>query len=353
MDEDEDLDAEGDDDEEDEDDSATARSKSPSTSSQHRKRDMDDGVNGAPVKKRKKALPAGDEDTPMTDVGSSPAPVEEQRITNGRSVGIQSVDMVEVTAADTVIIGLEDGGVEFCAWNPADAGILATGCERSVARLWAIPEDVDSESCSVEDLSNQAMSHQPPLSGHKSAGITALQWSSDGSRLATGSMDGQTRIWNTDSIMEHNLSLHWGPVGLLRWNKSGDFLLALSCDGKMVVWDTASGNPRQSYEIPGEEVVKVEWISQTQFVSAGDTGRLHLFDVSHDSALNTYDAHKGEVGSILWDEHSQTLATGGHDSSVKVDPSFSLFAERYTDYASSCGTIPSPASLITLHPRRL
>ncbi|TGZ79761.1 WD40 repeat-like protein [Ascodesmis nigricans] len=299
-----------------EDDSVTARSKSSSTSS--RKHVMEDGVNGAPKKRRKRAPQPSDEDVAMTDIGSPPTPADEQRMTNGRSVGIQSVDFVEVSAADTVVIGMEDGGVEFCAWNPVDPGLLATGCERSVAHLWAIPEDVDPESCAPEGLSNHIMSHQPPLSGHKSAGITALQWSADGSRLATGSMDGQTRIWNTESVMEHNLSLHWGPVGLLRWNNSGDFLLALSCDGKMVVWDTASGNAQQSFEIPGEEIVRVEWISRTQFMSAGDNGRLHLFDVAHGSPLFTHAAHQGEVGSIAWDEESKVLATGGNDGVVKL-----------------------------------
>ena len=111
----------------------------------------------------------------------------------------------------------------------------------------------------------------------------------DGTLLATGSYDGQARIWSRDgelldilfyeysflgmifalyvtlglvffavnwplafwvSLGELNSTLnkHKGPIFSLKWNKKGDYLLSGSVDKTAIVWNIKTGEWKQLFE---------------------------------------------------------------------------------------------------------
>lgn len=249
----------------------------------------------------------------MTDVGMSPPTVEE-RVTNGPDVGVQiEEDAIEIRKADTIIVGTEDTGVEFCAWNPANRAILATGAKDSATRIWDIPEG----AAGVGDTPNLEI-QQPPSTGTKSIRITAMQWNKDGTRLATGFLDGHTRIWTLEGNMEHNMASHCAPVQELRFNAPGTHLMALSADGKVVIYDVREGDTIKTVVLQDEEVVSADWISKTQVMVGGEKGTIGHIDISKDKPLTSFPAHTGEISFALYDDTSLTAATGGTDSVIMV-----------------------------------
>ena len=54
--------------------------------------------------------------------------------------------------------------------------------------------------------------------------VTTLDWNHDGSSLATGSYDGQARIWTADGKLSNTLTKHKGPIFSLKWNRTGQVM---------------------------------------------------------------------------------------------------------------------------------
>lgn len=326
---DDDLDADGsveDVEEDDEDgDSITLQTKaSPATASltsasAKRQHAMEDGVNGVSKKRRKKTSNsvADDGDLIMVDAVPSPPLTKEIAITNGRSVGTQIEEPVEILGPDMVIV--EDGCKGICAWNPVHP-FLATASMGSGALIWNVPE----EATSAEALERIELSHEPSrkstdkAESTDKADVTAIRWSPEGTQLASGSYNGQTRIWSVDGRLKHAMWLHFAPPTSLKWNKTAKVLLALSCDGKMIAWDTTNGETIRMFDMGKEVMTEIEWISATQFIACGDNGNIHQFDIGVDGPIHSRTAHQGEVSCIAWDEATETVATGGADASVLV-----------------------------------
>ena len=311
-------DAEGE--EEEEEDSITVQSKSPpattsSASANAKKHAIEDGVNGVSKKRRKRVTASVDGDVTMAEAVPSPPLTEETPTTNGRSVGTQIEDPMEILEADILIGEDGDKGILSCAWNPGMPTLLATASDGSVARIWNVPEDATSE----DKLEHFVLSHEPSRTVPDKANVTAVRWCADGSRLATGSYDGQTRIWSADGNLEYSMLLHFAPISSLKWNKASTILLALSCDGKMIAWDAGTGESRRVFDFK-ETMTDVEWISDTQFMGGGDVGNIHQFDIGVEGAVHSRMVHEGEVSCIAWDEQTNTVATGGHDTTIMVPP---------------------------------
>lgn len=228
------------------------------------------------------------------------------------SVGTQVEDVVELTAADSILLAQEDKSVLTCAWNPVHSTVLATASTDSITRIWNVPLDAGPST----QIQNKIISHDPSNSRKKD--VTALRWSPQGDLLATGSYDGQTRIWTTDGLLRSTLSLSSFPVLNLKWNKSADTLLSLSCDGKIIAWNALTGDLRRSYEQGEEMAVDMDWVEDTKFVACGDKGNIFRYDLDNDGPLSTYKGHVGEVRCLVWDDVSGRLATGGDDNEVLV-----------------------------------
>ncbi|KAI5855918.1 WD40-repeat-containing domain protein [Tricharina praecox] len=277
---------------------------------------MEDGVNGVSKKRRKKTgnSVTDDGDVMMADTVPSPPLTEEIPITNGRSVGTQIEEPVEILEPDMVIVEDGEKGTLSCAWNPVVTTLLATASMGSAALIWNVPE----ESTSAEALEHIDLSHEPSRKSTDKAKVTAIRWSPEGNQLASGSYDGQTRIWSVDGRLEHGMWLHFAPPTSLKWNKTAKVLLALSCDGKMIAWDTTNGETIRMFDMGKEGINEIEWISTMQFIACGDNGDIHQFDIGVDGPLHSHTAHQGEVACIAWDEATETVATGGADASVLI-----------------------------------
>lgn len=294
--------------------SPTAMSSTTQTTSSRKHGREDGGTNGVSgTKRRKRGLQGSEGDVSMTDgFPETSTPAEEPRTTNGCSVGTQVEDVVELTAADSILLGQEDKSVLTCAWNPVHTTVLATASTDSIARIWNVPLDANPST----QIQNRVISHDP--SNLAKRDVTALRWSSQGDLLATGSYDGQVRIWTTDGLIRSALSLGACPVVNLKWNKSADTLLSLFCDGRIIAWDALTEDSRRIYEQGDESAVDMDWVDDTQFVACGDKGSVFRYSLESDGPLSTYLGHVGEVRCLTWDNASDRLATGGEDNMILV-----------------------------------
>jgi WD40 repeat protein len=80
----------------------------------------------------------------------------------------------------------------------------------------------------------------------QTAGITAIAFSDDGSRLATAGEDGIARIWRVDGQPLHDLGNPGRPLTGVAFSPSGRLVATSSDDGRARIWDARSGALRET-----------------------------------------------------------------------------------------------------------
>ncbi|KAL1546912.1 WD40 repeat-containing protein HOS15 [Salvia divinorum] len=94
---------------------------------------------------------------------------------------------------DVTVLQGHTSEVFACAWNPTGS-LLASGSGDSTARIWT--NDGLSSSVTENGPSNVVLGHFKSRTNEKSEDVTTLDWNVDGTLLATGSYDGQARMWS-------------------------------------------------------------------------------------------------------------------------------------------------------------
>jgi hypothetical protein len=133
--------------------------------------------------------------------------------------------------------------VFICAWSPTSL-LLASGSGDSTARIWRVPEGPCGHS-QANQMAEPAVLQHFSSDKEKSKDVTTLDWNHNGSALATGSYDGQARIWSAAGKLTNTLARHKGPIFSLKWNSTGSYLLSGSVDKTAIIWDAHTGDVKQ------------------------------------------------------------------------------------------------------------
>jgi len=211
--------------------------------------------------------------------------------------------------------------VFICAWSPTSGsgggGQLASGSGDSTARIWHVPEGPCGKS-QRGGMSDPVVLHHFSTDKEKSKDVTTLDWNHDGSQLATGSYDGQARIWTRAGEIKATLAKHKGPIFSLKWNRRGDLLLSGSVDKTAVVWDAKSGQCKQQFSFHKGATLDVDWRNNTSFATCSTDHFIHCCKVGEQQPVRTFSEHKDEVNAIKWDPQGTLLASCSDDKTAKI-----------------------------------
>lgn len=207
--------------------------------------------------------------------------------------------------------------VFVCAWNPT-ANILASGSGDATARIWTLPADLSDEGSVRSDLLRHSSDVPPGGSGDNSKDVTTLDWNTEGTLLATGSYDGQARVWSKEGALLQTLSKHRGPIFSLKWNRKGDSLLSGSVDQSAIVWDAKTGAVRQQFEFHSAPTLDVDWRNNTSFATCSTDKMIYVCRVGDSKAVKAFAGHTDEVNAIKWDPNGNLLASCSDDRTAKI-----------------------------------
>ncbi|KAI8975694.1 WD40-repeat-containing domain protein [Mycotypha africana] len=163
-------------------------------------------------------------------------------------------------------------------------------------------------------------------SRNKKPCIYSIHVHPDGQRIATGSIDGTVKIWNTRPIYDEAAELdpnchkllstmtnHNGAVLCVRWsNKDGRYLASSSDnDNVIMIWERDTGHE--------SDVQDLSWSSDNRYLaSCGVDGLIMIWDGNTFELVKKVDQHTGFVKGITWDPAGKFLASQSDDKRVKI-----------------------------------
>ncbi len=162
------------------------------------------------------------------------------------------------------------------------------------------------------------------LPGH-TAVISSLCWASNGHMLASGSEDGEIRLWAFQGHIGQLANLlqgHQGRVRALCWSPDGTALASASSDSAIRIWNIVTGTSKQaahSWWGHDGETAALGWSPDgTLLASGGKDGTMCFWSYQGDLLVRQH-AHGGKgVKSLAWSADQQWLATGGADRLIRI-----------------------------------
>lgn len=177
--------------------------------------------------------------------------------------------------------------------------------------------------------------------GPRSFEIYSVSVSPDGSRLATGGLDGKVKLWSIDTLQKYkemdkmkdgnssssnirdksecrplcSMSRHAGAITCIRFCPNGRFLASGSDDKLVLIWEK------------DEEKTRIMAMHRNEIANSGDSN--FLFANGDDSGINDADlehwtvrkrlvAHDNDVQDMAWAPDGSILVTVGLDRSIVV-----------------------------------
>ncbi|HET8842378.1 MAG TPA: WD40 repeat domain-containing serine/threonine-protein kinase [Ktedonobacteraceae bacterium] len=164
------------------------------------------------------------------------------------------------------------------------------------------------------------------LPGHISP-ISALCWERTGRALASGSNDGEIRLWafqGTIGRPDRLLQGHKGNVQALCWSPDSTCIASASSDAALRIWDVSvpSGETCQvetSWWGHNGEILALGWAPNSAILASGGKDGTLRFWNRKGEALAKQPAHGSKgVKSLAWSPDQSLIATGGGDYLIQI-----------------------------------
>ncbi|CAJ1929442.1 unnamed protein product [Sphenostylis stenocarpa] len=259
----------------------------------------------------------------------------------------------EISRSDVIVLEGHTSEVCACAWSPTGS-LLASGSGDSTARIWKIAEGRCKPALLNDPPNVLVLKHARGKPNEKSNDVTTLDWNGEGTLLATGSYDGQARIWTTDGEVRSTLSKHKGPIFSLKWNKRGDYLLTGSCDQTAIVWDVKAVKWKQQFEFHSGWTLDVDWRNNVSFATSSTDTKIHVCKIGENLPIKTFVGHQSEVNCIKWDPTGSLLASCSDDMTAKIwSMKHDKYLHDFREHSKEIYTIRwSPTGPATNNPNR-
>jgi len=191
----------------------------------------------------------------------------------------------------------------------SDGTLLASGSVDKTAKLWQVSEETQFEE-------------QQTFLGHNST-IAAVAFSPDARLVATASTDSSIGLFTIGSEQKYFYqAAHDGRVYSIAFNSQGNQLLSGGADGYIRVWELYQN--KSLWSISSSQGIMWASLSpdDNRLAHVGQDSLVHVYkaDALKDFYLPQYSlrGHRNTIRRVIFSPDSQQLATASADSTVRM-----------------------------------
>jgi WD40 repeat protein len=148
------------------------------------------------------------------------------------------------------------------------------------------------------------------IRGHSNR-ISSIAFSSDNSRLVTGSWDSTCRFWDLHNNIQLKSLSHRGIISAVAFSQNDEYVAAASMkDGTIQLWDAATFQEYACYEGHQSGTFTLGFSPRgTVLASGGADQRVRLWDYKTDQAIAVLEGHHGDIRSLSFSSDGAMLAS--------------------------------------------
>src|SRR6266567_3036881 len=194
------------------------------------------------------------------------------------------------------------GWVWSVDWSPNGSRIASASAD-STGQVW------DAESGD----------HLTVYPGHTDT-VYAVSWSPDGKRIASASGDGTVQVWDARTGLRiYTYQPYYTSMWSVAWSHDGQHIASASDNKTAQVWDAADGTHLYIYGGHTDFVYSVAWSPNGKYIaSGGDDKTVQIWSSVDGTPIFTYTGHKDGVRSVNWSPNGKLVASGSFDETVQV-----------------------------------
>jgi len=155
------------------------------------------------------------------------------------------------------------------------------------------------------------------LEGHAGE-VTAVAFSSDGTRIASGSWDRTLRLWDVASGREIAcLGEHFDDVTAAVFSPDDRELLSYGRDGILRLWNIATARGISHYHFKNEAFLTAAFSPDGEYVAAACSDRILRLWTLDTGACRHLKGHAGAVNAVAFSPDGRQLVSGSTDRTVR------------------------------------
>jgi len=228
---------------------------------------------------------------------------------------------VALSSDGKVVVGLASGVTHV--WEVATGLPIAELRETAPSSYWVLAFSADNRWLAtgtgndvyLYDTQNWTLVHSIP-----GPSIHALSWDPTGSRLLTGSEDGDASIWalpGGDRV--GHLRALGEPIDAVAFSPDGRLVAAGGRDGAEQVWDASSAKLRSQSNHLRNRVLSVEFDrSSSLIVAASSSGSAAVSEAASGMPVTVLDGPSAVVRDAHFDPSSQRVVGASWDGTARI-----------------------------------